>query len=106
MYITLRFTSVKGLSTDIAYGSYQFNPDRANFAFISISTPQPCPPLPYSFPWERHFSVVPSNCVTWINYLPSESPCFLICEMKESNTISEDVCIKWDKIYQCLKKNH
>lgn len=46
MYITLGFTSIKGLSTDIAYGFNQFNPDRANSAFISNSTPRvSAPPL-------------------------------------------------------------
>lgn len=40
MCIILGFTAVKGLSTDIAYEFYQFNPNRAKFFFISNSIPQ------------------------------------------------------------------
>lgn len=103
MYITLGFTSIKGLSTDIAYGFNQFNPDRANSAFISNSTPRVSAPPPYSFAWVRHFQLFPRNCVTWINYLTSIIPYFLYVNWEKVIPLQKtDVWIKWDKIYQCL----
>lgn len=57
MYISLGFTSINGLNTDIAYGFSYFNPDKIFSSSLILFALSPFSTSTHSFSWEGHFSV-------------------------------------------------